>query len=91
MTNVVLPSNDENAIIFAQKQADKRHNVYFIYSKVLAASPVPGANGEKGDKTMTYFTRISAQVYVTLSDFELLAEIVPRLLKEYAENNRCVK
>ena len=82
MSNVVLPSTNEEAIKHTQRILDKVHNVYFVYSKVKRDPTQP-----ESPSNVIYFTRISAQVYVQYSDFERLAELVPQVLEEYTQTH----
>ena len=76
MINIGLPSNDPDALAYVQSTMDKKYHVYIVYDKITDAST----------GVITYFTRLSAQVYVQLSDFERVAELVPLLLHEYYSN-----
>ena len=71
--NVILPSTDPEAIAYVQSTLDSKYRIYMVYG-----SATDSATGQ-----LIYFTRLSAQVYVQMSDFELLAELVPKLLSEY--------
>lgn len=52
-----------------QLQLDKQYDIYMVYSSVITSS-----NDE------IFFARLSAQVYLELSDFEQLGDLVPHLL-----------
>ncbi len=70
MINVVLPSNDINAVASMAGQLSSKYGFYFTYSSVNSTS-----TGE-----IIIYTRLSTQVYLQLSDFEKLAALVPALL-----------
>ena len=70
MINVVLPSSDINAVANMASILGSKYNFYFTYSSVNST-----ATGQS-----IIYTRLSAQVYLELSDFELLATLVPSLL-----------
>lgn len=74
MINVILPSTDADAVAYMQDQLDKVYDIYVVYSSVQSA-------GDPGN--MIFFTRLSAQVYLELADFEKLSLLVPTLLQEY--------
>ena len=71
MMCVVLPTNDEQTVLEMQKIFDREYNVFFVYSSILNPS------GEK-----VVFIRISAQIYLQLSDFERLAALVLSFLRK---------
>ena len=70
MVNVVLPTRDEAETAALQSALDKEYNMYFVYGSVKRSS-----TGE-----LLHFTRLSAQIYLQLSDFELLAQRVTETL-----------
>jgi len=80
MINVVLPSNDVDAVVYMQSTLDSRYNIYIVVSSVPSTST-------DGTVSTIYFTRLSAQVYLEMSDFVTVGELVPQLLAEY-ENNK---
>jgi hypothetical protein len=71
--NVILPSKDPSAIGYMSGKLSSEHNFYFTYSSVVST-----LTGET-----IYYTRLSAQVYLEMGDFEKLAYLVPSLLAEY--------
>jgi hypothetical protein len=83
MANVVLPSSDEEAIKYAQQAADKVHNIYFVYSKIKLSGGI--VNNAGTDDRFVFFTRISAQVYLTSSEFARFGDLLPTLLHEYKQ------
>lgn len=74
MVNVILPSTDADAISNMQSILDSTYHMYIV------CSSVPNANSN-GD--VIYFTRLSAQVYLQMTDFILLGQLIPQLLSEY--------
>lgn len=72
--NVILPSTDVNAIGSMAGALSSKHGFYFTYGSVNLTA----TTGET-----VYYTRLSAQVYLELSDFEKLAYLVLTLLAEY--------
>ena len=73
MCNVILPSTDGHAVSYMQKQLDQKHNVYVVYSSVT---------DRYSTTNKIYFLRLSAAVYLELSDYIRLIDIVPALLAE---------
>jgi hypothetical protein len=76
MRDVILPSRDPEAVKFVQQTLDQRHNIYIVYGKIALH-----------DGTNVLYTRLSAQVYLEMSDYAQLASLVPALLQEYATTN----
>lgn len=73
--NVVLPSSDVDALMYVQQTLDVDYHIYFVFGSVESST---------GDSTETiWFARLSAQVYLELSDFEKLGDLVLELLKKY--------
>ncbi len=73
MINVVLPSSDPDAIAYAQSQLDTVYHIYFVYGSV---------KNVQSSETI-FFTRLSAQVYVQMSDFMELSHLLPKIISEY--------
>lgn len=71
MFNVVLPTNNVDKVAAMQAELDKVHNLYMVYG--TATSSLTGET--------IIFTRLSAQVYLELSDFEKLAGLVSTMLE----------
>ena len=76
MANVVLPSNDDNAVKYMQQTLDNRYNIY------LVAVPIKVKDG-----TTINIVRLSAQVYIEFSDYEKIVDLVPLLIEEYYNKN----
>jgi selenocysteine lyase/cysteine desulfurase len=72
--SVILPSTDADAIAYVQSTMDSEYLIYFVYDKTVSA---------KTGETI-FFTRLSAQVYLELSDFERFGALLPKLLLEYS-------
>ena len=74
MFSVILPSTDAAAIAYVQDTLSTRCDIYMVYGSAV----------DVGTNQVTYFTRLSAQVYLELSDFDTLGKLVPQLLAEYS-------
>lgn len=95
MVNVVLPSDDGEAVDEMRTRLYERHGVYLITAAVEGREPCERANENEtdGDERVVcararrtyYVTRLSAQVYLSMKDFEPLTYLVPQLLKEAEE------
>jgi selenocysteine lyase/cysteine desulfurase len=70
MTNVVLPTSNDQETQELQRILDEEYNVYIVTGKV------PVTNNTDGSQREVYFTRLSAQVYLELSDFQRLSGLV---------------
>ena len=77
MVNIVLPSNDEDAVVYMQSTLDSQYNIYIVVSSVTSTNA-------DGTTSTICFTRLSGQVYLEISDFEQLGALVPQLLEEYS-------
>lgn len=77
MINVILPSTDPDAVAYMRETLDQKFGIYIVYDMI------PSSLSNTGKDIL--FTRLSAQVYLELSDFTQLGELVPRLLEEYRE------
>jgi hypothetical protein len=75
MVNIILPSTDPDAISYMRDTLDTQYNIYIVYDKVPASLSVTGRD--------IYFTRLSAQVYLELSDLLQLGSLVPELLQKF--------
>lgn len=75
MVNIILPSEDAEAIDYIRKALDRVHSIFIVVDRI------PAIRSRTGNDI--YFTRLSSQVYLELSDFTQLAELVPELLAEY--------
>lgn len=85
MSNVALPIHDEDKVSVLQSRLFKEHNISVVYHSVNLRSDfaVPAHLNElQGEGTLVFFVRLSAQVYLELSDFELLADTVLQLLRD---------
>ena len=71
MSNVILPVQNHEHCSILQKRLFDENKISMIYGHVL--SP---------DDTKIYYTRISAQCYLSLNDFILLASNVKRISLE---------
>lgn len=91
MINVVLPTHDSEAVSFLQKQLDDVHNIYIVCSSLRINTCIEGDKGSDSANSITndvFFTRLSAQIYLELSDFARLANLVPIILSEYEINRQ---
>lgn len=70
MINVVLPSKNMTAVASMAGVLSSKHGFYFTYASVNSTT-----TGE-----VIIYTRLSAQVYLELSDFVKLAALVSSLL-----------
>lgn len=76
MINVILPSTDPLAVEYMQKKLDAQYDIYLIYSSVPSS-----------ESSLTlFYTRLSMQMYLELSDFEKIVDLVPQLLQEFHTN-----
>ena len=75
MVNIVLPSNDPVALKYVQHELDTVHNIYIVFDSFVD-SRIRNPEHEYN----VYFTRLSAQVYVQISDFEILGKLVLEIL-----------
>lgn len=86
MSNVALPIHDAEKVRVLQARLFKEHHISVVYHFVhlrpdfTTPSVVDGLHGENNN--VVYFVRLSAQVYLELSDFSLLADTVLQLLPE---------
>ena len=79
MVNIILPSSDPDAVSYMRDTLETDYNTYIVYDRIpadLVREDSPFYTGND-----VYFTRLSAQVYLELSDFTQLADLVPELLK----------
>ena len=95
MFNVILPSQDENAIIKMQSELDKKHNIYMVvhnfniylfcdyyiihFFQFKIFQVFSSVASESGEKI--FFTRLSSQIYLEFSEFKKLADLVLIYLK----------
>ena len=77
MADVVLPTNDHDAVIALQLALDETHNVYIVHGKYTCptSSSSPSTGGE-----VVCFVRLSAQIYNSFEDYERLSSLVLELL-----------
>ena len=71
MSNVILPIQNNEHCSILQKRLFDENKISMVYGQVLSQ-----------EGTQIYYTRISAQVYLSLNDFILLASNVKRILLE---------
>ena len=98
MVNVILPSTNRTAIEDMQAALNSTYNIYLVTGPATSFVPSFNENPtpsetlkddceESADSDMDceptlFITRISAQVYLELSDFSRLGELVLQLLRE---------
>jgi hercynylcysteine S-oxide lyase len=75
MINIILPSTDTDAVAYMRQTLDDKYGIYIVYDKI------PSSLSSTGKDIL--FTRLSAQVYLELTDYTQLGELVPQLLAEY--------
>jgi len=76
MINVILPSNDPLAVEYMQKKLDAQYDIYLLFSSVPSSE----------SSSTLFYIRLSMQIYLELSDFEKIVDLVPHLLQEYHTN-----
>ena len=76
MVNVILPTSDPEAVTYLTSTLNSTYNIYMVASSVVDSRP-----GRVGTSIM--FTRLSAQIYLELSDFTQLGKLVPDLLAAF--------
>ena len=92
MVNVVLPSTIAQDVKNMQETLDKEHNIYVVYkstsdlTSTLVDTTDDGSDDNDNDiqkkaKSEIFYLRLSVQIYMEESDFDLLEELVPKLLK----------
>ena len=67
MVNVILPTNNENAVKSMQEVLSTNHSIYVVYGKVL---------GNTGN--YIYFLRLSGAIYLDIDDFLKIELLVPQ-------------
>lgn len=75
MVNIVLPSQNPAAVKYMRDTLEDTHSIYIVCDfipKELSRT-----------NSVVFFTRLSAQVYLELSDFARLGNLVPQLLAQY--------
>lgn len=90
MSNVALPTHDAEKVRVLQSRLFKEHHISVVYHSVplrcdhaSTQTAVPASVLDSlQDEKMVFFVRLSAQVYLELSDFALLADTVLQLLSE---------
>jgi hypothetical protein len=91
MVNVELPSCDPDAIAYMRNALEHEHNIYIVYDKLEMKPPLAATTTATSGPVLIpsptpcylYHTRLSAQVYLEMSDFEQLSALVPQLLASY--------
>ena len=78
LTNVRLPSTNGTAVGLLQGQLLQQHATFVVCE----------GNGEAGATTSYYWMRISAQAYLSLSDFEWLGKVVLDALSDIDAGSR---
>jgi len=81
LVNVILPSRDAAAISRMQGLLDSEDNMYIVTTSIEPEYEYV-EEGQQRAPGLLFFVRLSGQPYVSLKDFELLAELVPKYLKE---------
>jgi len=73
MMDVIAPpaAQSEAALLRIQAALEERHDLFFVYGKTLLDAD---AEAEAEQAAFTWFVRLSAQVYLDLSQFELFAD-----------------
>lgn len=85
MSNIVLPVQDAEKVRVLQSRLQSEFHISVVYHSVTlrpdaAATVSKALHGTDASGEMVFFVRLSAQVYLELSDFELLADTVLKLL-----------
>jgi isopenicillin-N epimerase len=81
LLNVILPSRDAAAISRMQGLLDSEENMYIVTASIDPEHEWV-EEGQQRPPGRLFFVRLSGQPYVSLNDFECLAELVPKYLKE---------
>jgi uncharacterized membrane protein YgaE (UPF0421/DUF939 family) len=97
MVNIVLPSTDHDAVKKMQKSLDETYNIFLVFGSVLVETErtesleLSDTGASEGVSSLgkqcisasnnIYFIRLSAQIYLDRSDFMLLKDLVPQLLR----------
>jgi hypothetical protein len=76
MVNVILPTSHPEAASYVTSTLNSTYNIYMVTGSVVDSRP-----GRVG--TPILFTRLSAQIYLELSDFTQLGKLVPDLLEAF--------
>ena len=84
MVNVVLPCRSADVVTRMQARLDREENIYCVGAFIAPEYEALGENGIRAPGALFYM-RLSAQPYLTLADFEVLANLVPKLLEEEKE------
>eukprot|EP01035_Chromulina_nebulosa_P018313 gene18313-23999_t len=71
MSNIILPTNNYDAMMYMQKKMESDYHTYIVVGSV-----------ESNDKKI-YFIRLSGQVYLELDDFITVKDLIPKLLNEF--------
>jgi hypothetical protein len=89
MSNVALPGVQSMQHVQAlEKRLFKEHDISIkcecVRRRCSAGGTTDGSEGSAGSaaEEKIYFVRLSAQVYLELSDFEVMADTVLRLIPE---------
>ena len=76
MVNVILPSADPEAVSYVTTTLNSTYNIYMVTGSVTDSRA-----GQVGVPIL--FARLSAQIYLEMSDFTQLGKLVPDLLEAY--------
>ena len=99
MVTIELPSSDADAVAYMRNTLESEHHIYIVYDQMPmtlftppppppSSSPTPVAEPTHPPaRSLLFFTRLSAQVYLEMSDFEQLGQLVPQLLAQHTSRD----